>query len=90
MSRRVRQRGVALVLVMWVAVLLAVVASSFIVERRTETLVMRNSLSMARAEAIADAGVQRAVCEIYRTDNAPGCVEARRHRARTGASTAFR
>ncbi|HLX23300.1 MAG TPA: hypothetical protein VKR38_08155 [Usitatibacter sp.] len=70
MTKRSRQRGIALVLVMWAAVLLAVVLSSFILERRTETLVMRNSLSMARAEAIADAGVQRAVWEMYRTDNA--------------------
>jgi general secretion pathway protein K len=66
-----RQRGVALVLVMWVAVLLTVIASSFIVERRTEMMVVGNSVSMARAEAIADAGVQRAVFEIYRNDNAP-------------------
>ncbi len=61
-----RQRGIALVLVIWVAVLLLVVASSFILERRSETLVVRNSASMARAEAIADAGVNRAVFEIYR------------------------
>ncbi len=70
MTRR-RESGVALVLVMWVAVLLTVIASSFIVERRTETLVVGNSISMARAEAIADAGVSRAVFEMYRTDNAP-------------------
>jgi general secretion pathway protein K len=69
--QRARQQGIALVLVMWAGVLLAVVLSSFILERRTETLVMHNSLSMARAEAIADAGVQRAVWEMYRTDNAP-------------------
>lgn len=69
---RSRQRGVALVLVMWAAVLLTVVASSFIVERRTEMLIVGNSLSMARAEAVADAGVQRAVFEMYRTDNSPG------------------
>ena len=66
-----RERGVALVLVMWVAVLLTVIASAFIVERRTETMVIANSLAMARAEAIADAGVQRAVFEIYRNDNSP-------------------
>ncbi|HEY4999689.1 MAG TPA: hypothetical protein VII36_11120, partial [Usitatibacter sp.] len=47
------------------------IASSFIVERRSEMLVMRNSLSMARAEAIADAGLQRAIFEMYRTDNSP-------------------
>jgi len=68
---RTDQRGVALVLVMWVAVLLTVIAGSFIVERRTEMLVVSNSVSMARAEAIADAGVQRAVFEIYRNDNSP-------------------
>ena len=70
MSAR-RQSGVALVLVLWVIVLLSVVAASFIVERRTESLVIQNSISMARAEAVADAGVQRAVWELYRTDNAP-------------------
>jgi general secretion pathway protein K len=68
---RTSQRGVALVLVMWVAVLLTVIAGSFIVERRTEMLVVSNSVSMARAEAIADAGIQRAVFEIYRNDNSP-------------------
>ena len=67
---RRREHGVALVLVMWVAVLLTVIASSFIVERRTEMLVVGNSISIARAEAIADAGVARAVFEMYRTDNA--------------------
>ena len=68
---RKRQGGVALVLVMFVAVLLTVIASSFIVERRTEALVISNSISMARAEALANAGVQRAVFELYRNDNAP-------------------
>lgn len=71
MSPRRSQQGVALVLVMWVAVLISVIAASFIVERHSETLVIRNSVGMARAEAIADAGIQRAVWELYRTDNAP-------------------
>ena len=72
MSARVRrQRGVALVLVLWAAVLLTVIASAFIVERRTETLIVRNSASLARAEAAADAGVFRAVYEVYRSDNEP-------------------
>ena len=63
-----RQRGVALVLVMWVAVILGIVAASFILERRTETLVVMNSISMARAEAAANAGVTRAITESYRND----------------------
>lgn len=70
MSAR-REQGVALVLVMWVAILLTVIASSFIFEARTDMLVVRNSVSIARAEAAADAGVHRAVFELYRTDNAP-------------------
>jgi general secretion pathway protein K len=57
---------VALVLVMWVAVILTVIAGSFIVERRTELLVVRNSISMARAEAAANAGVYRALHDLYR------------------------
>ena len=65
------QRGVALVLVMWIAILLTVIASSFIYEARTDMLVVRNTLSMARAEAAADAAVQRAVFELYRADNQP-------------------
>jgi general secretion pathway protein K len=67
--RASRQRGVALILVIWVSVLVTVIASSFIVERRTETMVIRNSMSMARAAAVADAGVSRAVFEAYRSDN---------------------
>lgn len=66
-----RQRGVALVLVMWVGVILTVVASSFILERRTETMVVMNSVALARAEAAANAGVSRAILEAYRTDNPP-------------------
>ncbi|HET7548452.1 MAG TPA: hypothetical protein VFJ86_11820 [Usitatibacter sp.] len=65
------QRGVALVLVMWASILLAVVASSFIFDRRSEAMVVANSVSIARARAAADAGVERAVFEAYRVDNAP-------------------
>jgi general secretion pathway protein K len=57
---------VALVMVMWVAVILAVVAGSFVLERRSEMLVVRNSISMAKAQAAADAGVYRAVHDLYR------------------------
>jgi general secretion pathway protein K len=65
------QSGVALVLVLWVSILLLVIASSFIIERRTEAMVVVNSVSMARAEGAADAGVYRAVYDGYRTDNGP-------------------
>ena len=63
-----KQRGVALVLVIWVAVILCVVAASFIIERRTETMVVLNSIALARAQQAADAGVSKAVGETYRND----------------------
>ena len=66
MRLRGRQAGVALVMVMWVAVILAVVAGSFVLERRSEMLVVRNSISMAKAQAAADAGIYRAVHDLYR------------------------
>ena len=62
------QRGVALVLVMWLGALLAVVSSSFLYASRSDALVVRNSLSIARAEAIADAAVFRAVYDANRVD----------------------
>lgn len=68
---RSRQSGVALVLVVWAAVLLAVIAGSFIEERRAETLIVANSVSMARAATAADAGVQRALLDAFRGDAAP-------------------
>jgi type II secretory pathway component PulK len=75
-----RQRGVALVLVMWAAVILAVIAASFIAERRTETLVVRNSLSMARARwPRTRASVAPCTTCIARTSRR---LEARRHAAR--------
>ena len=70
MTRR-RQSGVALVLVMWAAILLAVIAGAFIEERRSESLIVANSISMARAAAAADAGVQRALMDAFRGDTAP-------------------
>ena len=65
-----RQSGVALVLVMWAAVLLAVIAGAFIEERRSEALIVSNSISMARAARAADAGVQRALLDVFRGDAA--------------------
>jgi general secretion pathway protein K len=70
-ATRRAQRGVALVIVIWVSMLLLVIGSTFIFERRTEAMVVRNSVSLARAEAAADAGVQRGVFEMYRSDNPP-------------------
>jgi general secretion pathway protein K len=68
---RSRQRGMAIVLVVWASILLTVIASSFIVERRTEAMVIANSVSMSRAQGAADGGVYRAVYDAYRNDTSP-------------------
>ena len=54
-------RGIALVVVLWGVTLLAVVAASFTTTTRTETKLARNLLDNAKAWALADAGVHRAV-----------------------------
>lgn len=58
------QRGVALIIVIWIGTLLTLVASSFIYAMRSDIHVVGNSLSRARLDAAASAGVQRAVLEM--------------------------
>ncbi|APV49627.1 hypothetical protein BWI17_08025 [Betaproteobacteria bacterium GR16-43] len=70
-KNRTRQQGVALVLVIWLAALLTVVAGNFAFSARNDSLIVYNSISIARAQAAADAGVVRAVFEVYRLDNPP-------------------
>ena len=61
-----RQRGIALVLVLWGVTLLAVIAASFAFSMRTGTVSAQNMLSSARAATLADAGVQRALYELFK------------------------
>lgn len=55
------QRGIALILVLWAVALLVVVAASFIFEARTEAFLATGVVDKARADAAAEAGLQRAV-----------------------------
>jgi general secretion pathway protein K len=67
MNRRFSsQRGVALILVLWVTILLTVIAGSFAYATRADMSVLGNHVQRARAEAAADAGVHRAVLESFR------------------------
>lgn len=61
-----RQRGVALVLVLWVITLLAVIAGNFAFSMRGEALIARNLLVNAQAKTRADAGVQLAWFELLK------------------------
>ena len=60
------QRGVALVLVLWVISLLAVIAGNFAYSMRGEAQIARNLVSTAQARALAEAGVHRAWYELTR------------------------
>jgi len=61
------QNGVALVLVLWVITLMAVIAGNFAFSMRGEAQISRNLLSTAQAQALADAGAQRAWFELFKS-----------------------
>lgn len=65
------QTGIALVLVLWILSLLAVIASSFVFSTRTDTFLTANLVGLARAEALADAGVQRALYALLKPSADP-------------------
>jgi general secretion pathway protein K len=61
-------RGIALISVLWITGLLAVMAGSFVSASRTEARLARNQLENAKAQALADAGVQRAALGLLELD----------------------
>ncbi len=61
-------RGLALVTVLWVLMLLALIAASFIRTTRTEVNLTRNLIVNAEAEALADAGLYQAVLALLDPD----------------------
>ncbi|MEO8101069.1 MAG: hypothetical protein ABI790_00995 [Betaproteobacteria bacterium] len=58
------QRGIALIIVLWILTLLTLIASSFVHAMRTEMNIVGNTVTRAKLEAAANAGVQRAILEI--------------------------
>ena len=56
-----RDRGIALLMVLWTLLLLALLAAIFSTNARTEVHLARNLVENAQAEALADAGVYRAI-----------------------------
>jgi general secretion pathway protein K len=61
-------RGFALILVLWIAALLAVIAASLVSSGRTETRLAHNLVENAKAEALADGAIQRAVLGLLSAD----------------------
>jgi len=62
--------GIALVVVLWMLALLSVIAGSLVYATRTEVQIAGNLASLAQAEALADAGVARAIMEMQRPKSA--------------------
>ena len=60
------QRGIALIVVLWLTVLIAVIGSSFAYSMRGEALAARNTMSLSQARAAADGAVERTAFEVSR------------------------
>ncbi len=63
-GRHPRQRGIALVIVLWVVALLTVMALGLTTAQRTESALTQNQLDDARFRALADAAVQLVVLDL--------------------------
>jgi general secretion pathway protein K len=63
-----RSRGVALIAVLWLAVLLAVIAGSLLTTTRSELRLARNLLDSARADALAEGGIYLAIPHLLDRD----------------------
>jgi general secretion pathway protein K len=61
-----RERGIALILVLWLTILLTVIGGSFAYGMRNEALAARNTLSLAQARATADGAIYRTIFELMR------------------------
>jgi len=68
MTARKHERGIALVIVLWIGLLVVAIAGAFIVDTRNSTRMTRNFLDNAEARALADGGVHLAVHELLRSD----------------------
>jgi general secretion pathway protein K len=66
-----RERGIALVLVIWLVTLLLVIAGSFTYAMRTDARASRNASAIARGEAIARGAIARSIMELFRPPGSP-------------------
>lgn len=63
-----RMHGIALVAVLWVVVLLAILGGTFLSAMRAEMRMAHNLLAASQARLLAEAGINRAIYELYRPD----------------------
>ncbi len=64
----VKQKGVALVLVLWITLLMTVIAGSFALSARTEYVQSRIVFSSTQARFLAEAGIHMAVFQLRNPD----------------------
>jgi len=69
--RKNAQQGIAIIIVLWVITLLALIAASFVTVMRSDIQVVTNGVGRAKAEAAANAGIQRAMFELFKPINTP-------------------
>jgi general secretion pathway protein K len=62
---RATERGVALVLVLWLVVLLTVIVGSHAYNAHVETRLAENRVQLAKARGAAEAGVHRGILELF-------------------------
>ena len=60
------ERGIALIIVLWITIMLTVIAGGFAFAMRSEALSARNALSLAQARAAANGAVERMAFELTR------------------------
>jgi len=65
MSRR-KQKGIALVIVLWLTIMLTVIASGFAFSMHSEALTARNALSLAQVRTAANGAIERMAFELSR------------------------
>jgi len=65
-----RNRGIALVVVLWTLAVLGILASSFLAGMRTELRLAHNLLAATQARQLADAGIARALYDLLYPDPA--------------------
>lgn len=65
---RARQRGIALLLVLWACALLAILLGGFAVMARTEALESRHAFDAVQAHYAAEAGLNRAIYGLLQSD----------------------
>lgn len=62
-----RERGIALVLVLWLTVMLTVIGGGFAYSMRSEALATRNAVSLTQARMLADGATQRTAFELMQS-----------------------